>query len=104
MKNLWNRYLAWRENEKRRYPNQQWLESWERTKAKGKARFVLPFVIWAFLVPVLPLLFDYYFNNAVQAIIYLILATIGGLWWWSEQEKLYQASMKAKHDANTPAK
>ncbi len=100
MKNLWNRYFAWREKEKRRYPNQQWLESWENTKAKGKARFVLPIIIWAFLLPVLPFLYDYYFNNPDQAIINLIVATIGGLWWWSEQEKLYQAAMKAKLDVN----
>ncbi len=112
MKNLWNRYLAWREKEKRRYPDQQWLESWERTKAKGKARFVLPFIEWVFLLLGFTYLSDYYFSGnlgslrgiAEQAIIYLIVATIGGLLWWSEQEKLYQASMKAKHDANTHAK
>lgn len=112
MKNLWNRYLAWREKEKRRYPDQQWLESWERTKAKGKARFVLSSIVWVFLATGFIYLSDYRSGGnlgslrgiAVQAIIYLIVATIGGLFWWSEQEKLYQASMKAKHDANTHAK
>lgn len=112
MKNLWNRYLAWREKEKRRYPDQQWLESWERTKAKGKARFVLSFITPVFLVIGFTYLSDYYFSGnlgslrgiALSTIVLLIVATIVGLEKWSGNEKLYQASMKAKHDANTHAK
>ncbi len=105
MKNLWNRYLAWREKEKRRYPDQQWLESWERTKAKGKARFVLSFIVWVFLITGFTYLSDYYFSGnlgslAFSTIVVLIVATIAGLETWSGNEKLYQAAMKAKLDVN----
>ena len=88
MKNLWKAYLAWT---KRR--EQKQFERWRKTRAKGKARFVLTTALWwGGLMIALYCLTDYYDGvfRVKKLPFRIIFFLIGGLilglvmWWTNE--------------------
>jgi hypothetical protein len=96
MKTLIKRFQAWR---RRRYLDR--VARWERTREKGKARFVIRgTLIWSGAMIVFTSLYDYYSYDAIEIsnIIYFTIAgpIVGLVSWWSNEGEFRAAKIDAR--------
>lgn len=102
MKNLWQKYQAWRE--RKRHKRLAW---WGRKREMGKPLFVLwTTIVWAGWMSAYMTLAEYYIKGSIRSegiFIKLIVYSIGGfflaLFTWHDNERAYQKSLKANPDA-----
>lgn len=96
MKSLIKQFEAWRY---RRHLDR--VARWERTRVKGKARFVVRVsLIWAGAMIVSTSLYDYYFHGAMEIpkIIYFSIAgpIVGLVSWWISEGEFQAAKIDAR--------
>jgi len=96
MKTLIKRFQDWR---RRRYLDR--VGRWERTREKGKARFVIRgSLIWGGAMIVFTSLYDYYSYGTIKisSMIYFTIAgpIVGLVSWWSNEGEFRAAKIDAR--------
>jgi hypothetical protein len=100
MNDLTQKFKAWRERKK-----QERLARWERTRAQGKARFVIrESLIWGGTMLLFMSLMDYFYdrsfnpNKILWTLIYFVIVApiITLATWWTNEGKFTGAKIDAR--------
>lgn len=98
MKNLCATFQAWRERRKQKH-----LERWARTRAKGKARFVIrTMIIYGGGMTLWFALTDYLFHRGFRYLLFTVIyfsivsPILSFVAWWSNEGKYTSAKLDAR--------